>query len=452
MGRGDAVRLTPPWVLLTVLLACGRLTAGNNPLLVTDLAIVPGQPQTMDEVTVSFTLKNVGKDPVVIGKDNGVFVGVRYKESLLKKENRDFGYQFHGQTVAAGQSLSYKDSLIVDSAGEWQFWPVVEVNGEFVAYDQQAKALVVSKRQASAALGKSFAPGSTIVHFRGHVVDVQVFPPDNPWNQDVSTLPVHPKSDQWLSNIGKGTSLHPDFGSGTWEGAPIGIPYVLVGRGQAAYPADFLYADESDRGPYAVPLDAPVEGGAKSDGDRHVIAVDVEGLQLYELYRAFPQAARWKGDSGAVFDLTSNKRRPEGWTSADAAGLPIFPGLVRYEDVYERGEITHALRFTAEKTQRGYIAPATHYAADSSSDLRPPMGMRVRLKASFDISPYPERTQVILRALKKHGMFLADNGGDWFISGAPHPGWRDRDIEPLRRIKGSQFEVVYTGETVRERE
>jgi hypothetical protein len=172
-------------------------------------------------------------------------------------------------------------------------------------------------------------------------------------------------------------------------------------------------------------------------------------MKLFELYRAFPKAEGWKADSGAVFDLTTNRLRPDGWTSADAAGLPIFPGLVRYEEVYELGEINHALRFTAEKSQQGYIAPATH-AAGVDTDLRPPMGMRVRLKASFDISPFPERTQVILRALQKYGMFLADNGSNWFITGAPHPGWKDRDINPLRRVKGAQFEVVLTGKTVKD--
>ncbi len=447
--RGIVRICAPLWGLAAVFLACGRLTAANSSLVVTDFQLQPADARTMDEVTLSFTIKNVGSAPVVIGTQSGVFVAARYLASVLKRSNRDFGYQFHGVRVPPGQTLSYKNAAIVDSPGEWQFWPAVELNGEFVAFSEQTKTLVVKKRPPAAASGKSLGPGQTIVYLKGTAVNIQMFPPDDPWNQDISSLPLHPQSDQWIGNMGGGTSLHPDFGSGLWEGAPIGIPYVVVGRGQKAFPAEFLYADESDPGPYPIPLDAPIEGGPGNDGDRHAIAVDVDGMKLYELFRAFPRAAGWKADSGAIFDLATNKLRPEGWTSADAAGLPIFPGLVRYEEVYELGEITHALRFTVEKTQRGYVAPARHSASDSDTDLRPPLGIRVRLKGSFDISPFPERTQVILRALQKYGMFLADNGGNWFISGTPHPGWRDRDIDPLRRIKGAQFEVVLTGKTVK---
>lgn len=451
MGRRHACRsMVLIGVFLGGYLACAP-TADSASLVVTDFRMQPGEAQTMDAVAFSFILKNAGQRPVVLGKDNGVFVGARFVISVLKRENRDFGYQFQGRTLAPGESLSYKDSMIVDSAGEWRFFPVVESDGKFVTFEQQTQTLNTKKRPASSVVQASLAPGRTIVHHRGTAVSLQVFPPDNPWNRDISGLPVHPLSDQWLANIGKGTSLHPDFGSGTWKGAPIGIPFVVVGRGQQAYPADFHWAAESDRGPYPIPLDAPIEGGSGSDGDRHAIAVDVDGQKLYELYRAFPKAGGWKADCGAVFDLTTNELRPAGWTSADAAGLPIFAGLARYEEVYELGEINHALRFTAEKTQRGYISPARHFASTVDTDLRPPMGMRVRLKESFDISPFPEKTQVILRALKKYGMLLADNGGDWFISGAPHPGWRDRDIDPLRKIKGGQFEVVDTGQTVKSR-
>jgi hypothetical protein len=439
-------------VLAGGLLACGRVTAQNRPLAVTDFRVEPAAPVTMDEVTVTFTLRNTGREPVRIGQKNGVFVGARFVESLTRREHRDFGYQSEGKTLSPGEALSYRDVVSVDSAGEWRFWPVVEIGGEYVAFDEQSKTVVVKKRPPSSAVGKVLGPGKTIVYHQGQAITLQVLPPDNPWNRDVSGLPVHPMSDQWLGNIGRGTSLHPDFGSGTWEGGPIGIPYAVVRTGQPARPVDFENRDESDSGPYPIPPDVPVEGGRGSDGDRHVIVLDVDAMKLFELWRAFPKGDGWRAGSGAIFDLTSNKLRPEGWTSADAAGLPIFPGLVRYEEVYELGEISHALRFTAEKTQKGFLPPATHHASDVSTDLRPPLGMRVRLKASFDVSPFPERTQVILRALKKYGMFLADNGGDWFISGTPHPGWRDADIAPLRRIKGAQFEVVDTGEKVRHTE
>jgi len=435
--------------VLVGLLACGRLRADNPSLQVADFRLEPAEAATMDQVTVSFSLKNVGSQPLLLGTENGVFVGVRYSASLLKRENRDFGYQFRGATLAPGQTLSFKSAQIVDSAGEWRFWPVVEAAGALVSYEQQSRTLVVKRRSAQAAAAKSVPPGKTIVHRQQQTVSLQVLPPDNPWNQDVSQLPVHPMSDQWLRNIGKGGSLHPDFGSGTWEGAPVGIPYLVVGRGQPPVSVAFSEKDESDRGPYPIPLDAPIEGGASSNGDRHVIALDVDASKLYELYHASPTPGGWQAESGAVFDLTSNRLRPDGWTSADAAGLPIFPGLVRYEEVYEQGAIEHALRFTAEKTQRGYVKPATHCASTVNTDLRPPMGMRVRLKASFDISQFPEPTQVILRALQKYGMFLADNGSDWFLSGAPHPGWRDRDLEPLRRVKGAFFEVVDSGPTVK---
>lgn len=432
---------------VVLLLACGDLRAQARGLALTAFQLEPAAPVTMDTVVVSYTLKNNSAQPIVVGKKDGLFVASRYVESLARRENRDFGYQAQGTALAPGASLSFKDSVVVDSAGTWTFWPGVEIDGELVTFESDTKSLTVKRRPPTDA-PPSLGPGRTVVTYQGKSIPVQMFPPDNPWNQDVSALPVHKMSDQWLSNIGKGTSLHPDFGSGTYRGVPIGIPFVVVGKDQPKVDVAFEARAESDGGPYPMPLDSPIEGGPQSEGDRHVIALDIDNLKLYEIFRAFPRGKSWDAGSGAVFDLASNKLRPMGWTSADAAGLPILPGLARYEDVYELGQINHALRFTAEKSQRGFIPPATHFASDTSGDLRPPMGMRVRLKASFDISPYPERTQVILRALKKYGMLLADNGGDWYISGAPHPGWRDADIDPLRRIKGSQFEVVDTGKTL----
>ena len=268
------------------------------------------------------------------------------------------------------------------------------------------------------------------------------FPDNNPWNEDVSALPVDPNSDALIASIGASTGLHPDFGT-EWEGAPVGIPYVVVPGTQAKVSiASFDYADESDAGPYPVPADAPIEGGPNSEGDRHVIVIDRDNWILYELYSAFFSGGIWRAGSGAIFDLNSNSLRPAGWTSADAAGLPVFPGLVRYDEVVEQGEIRHALRFTVQRSRRAYVYPARHYASSNTSPSLPPMGMRVRLKASVDISPYPASVQVILRALKKYGMIVADNGSNWFISGSPDSRWNDDELGQLRGIEGQDFEVI----------
>jgi hypothetical protein len=275
----------------------------------------------------------------------------------------------------------------------------------------------------------------------------RVLPADNPWNQDISNAPVDPNSATLIASIGLNTGLHPDFGT-TWNGAPNGIPYYVVSGAQPKVPITFTdYGDESDAGPYPVPADAPIEGGAAGTGDRHVIVIDRDNWKLYELFNAYPQTngAGWRAASGAVFDLNSNALRPAGWTSADAAGLPIFPGLVRYDEVHELKEITHALRFTAQATRRAYVYPARHYASSNTSANLPPMGMRVRLKASYDISRFSPAMQVILKALKKYGMFLADNGSNWFFSGAPDPRWNDDELNTLKTIKGSDFEVVQMG-------
>lgn len=269
-----------------------------------------------------------------------------------------------------------------------------------------------------------------------------IFPADNPWNWDVSGLPVHPNSDNFIASINSGGSqyLHADFGSNP----DYGIPYVVVGADQPFVPITFTdYGDESDPGPYPIPADAPIEAG----GDRHVIAVDADNCMLYELYNASFNGAGWDASSGAVFDLLSNRLRPAGWTSADAAGLPIFPGLVRYDEL-ESGEIRHALRFTVSRTQRAYLAPATHWASDSTDPNLPPMGLRLRLRADFDISGYTGHARVMLEALRTYGMIVADNGSDWFISGATDARWNDDDLDQLKSVPGSAFEVVYTGEPV----
>jgi hypothetical protein len=276
----------------------------------------------------------------------------------------------------------------------------------------------------------------------------RLFPADNPWNQDISNDPVDPNSANLIASMGLGTSLHADFGT-VWNGAPNGIPYVVVSGSQTKVAINFTaYGDESDPGPYPVPPAAPVEGGPSGTGDRHVIVIDRDNWKLYELYRAFPTSAGWNADGGAVFDLGSNALRPAGWTSADAAGLPIFPGLVRYDEVFGRKEIAHALRFTASRTRRAYVLPARHFASSNTDPNLPPMGMRVRLKASVDISGFSPAMQVVLRALKKYGMILADNGSNWYVSGAPDPRWNDDELNTLKALKGSDFEVVKMGAVV----
>jgi hypothetical protein len=272
----------------------------------------------------------------------------------------------------------------------------------------------------------------------------QVFPSDNAWNRDVSNDPVDPNSDNLIAGIGLNTGLHPDFGT-VWNGAPNGIPYIVVSGTQPRVPTNFsLYDDESDPGPYPVPPNAPIEGGPSANGDRHVLVIDRDNWKLYEMGNSFPVngGTSWNASGGAVFDLNSNALRPAGWTSADAAGLPIFPGLVRYDEVFEQQEIKHAVRFTADITRRAYVLPARHWASSNTSVNRPPMGMRVRLKSSFNISTYSPAMQVVLRALKKYGMILADNGSNWYISGAPDPRWNDDELNTLKNIKGSNFEVV----------
>lgn len=272
-----------------------------------------------------------------------------------------------------------------------------------------------------------------------------VFPKSNPWNQRVDRLPVHSNSDAIVRSIGVDETMHADFGSGLYEGGPIGIPFVTVGRGRQRVPVSFEYASESNRGPYPIPANVPIEGGRDSEGDRHVIVVDKSRCRLYELFAAYPQdgGARWSAGSGAVWNLRSNRLRPRGWTSADAAGLPILPGLARFDEV-KRGRIDHALRFTASETRRAFVYPARHFASEETDPNLPAMGQRVRLKRGFDISRFPRQTRIVLRALKRYGMILADNGSPWFVSGAPNPGWNNDDLHSLDRVPGSAFEVVDT--------
>jgi len=284
-----------------------------------------------------------------------------------------------------------------------------------------------------AALGQACGPS---------LAGCPVFPTNNIWNTPVDNLPVHANSAAYIATMGANTGLHPDFGSGLWQGAPIGIPFMLVPGDQPLVPIAFEFDDESDPGPYPIPPDPLIEGGPESDGDRHILLLDTDNCLLYEVYYAWPRMdGGWDAGSGAIFDLSSNALRPDGWTSADAAGLPILPGLVRYDEV-DAGEIKHALRFTATPTQRAYLWPARHFASNSTNPDHPPMGLRLRLKASVDLSGFSEHARVILQGLKKYGMILADNGSNWYISGAPDDRWDNDVLHEIDDIQGSDFEVV----------
>jgi hypothetical protein len=282
---------------------------------------------------------------------------------------------------------------------------------------------------AALALGGAARPHS--------LAGCSLFPADNPWNQRVDTLPVAANSDAIVATIGAGTGLHPDFGAGTWDGGPIGIPYNVVTAAQKTSRVSFDYADESDAGPYPIPRRVKLEYGS----DHHALIVDSTACRLYELYALKKTSRGWHAGSGAIWSLTSNALRPAGWTSADAAGLPILPGLARHDEV-AAGHIDHALRFTIQRTRRAYVYPARHYASSLTDPNLPPMGLRLRLRAGFDTSGFPAQARVVLEALKRYGMMVADNGSNWYISGAPDARWSNDDLHALGRVKGSDFEVV----------
>lgn len=274
------------------------------------------------------------------------------------------------------------------------------------------------------------------------------FPADDPWNQDVSALPADPASAAIIAFVGAATGLHADFGSGTYGGAPIGIPYAVVAGAQPRVAVAYgAYGDESDPGPMPIPVPPPFEGTdpAGASGDRHVLVVDRDAHFLYELYASQLQSdGTWRADSGAIWDLAAGTQRPWGWTSADAAGLPVFPGLAKYDEVAS-GTIRHALRLTVPTTRKAFVLPATHWASSTTSAAAPPMGARIRLKASRDISAFPPQSQVILKALKTYGMILADNGSAWYLSGSPDPRWDNADLHALAGITGADLEVVRMG-------
>jgi hypothetical protein len=268
-----------------------------------------------------------------------------------------------------------------------------------------------------------------------------VFPKTNPWNQRVDRLPLARNSAAIIASVGAGTGLHADFGSGLWEGSSIGIPFDVVTRKTPRSRVSFEYADESDRVRYPIPRRVHIEPGS----DHHALLLDRSACRLYELGGLEQRGGRgrWHAWAGATWRLRSNRLRPAGWTSADAAGLPIFPGLARYDEV-RRGGIDHALRFTVRRTRRAYVYPARHYASDLTDPSLPPMGLRVRLKASFDVRPFPRQARIVLVALKRYGMMVADNGADWYITGAPNRRWSNDQLHTLGRVKGSSLEVVDT--------
>jgi hypothetical protein len=272
--------------------------------------------------------------------------------------------------------------------------------------------------------------------------DCPMFPATSHWHASVKGLPVVANSSSIVSTVGATAGLKADFGSGLWDGGPIGIPYVVVPATQPKVRVTFDYDDESDAGPYPVPANPPIEGGSQGDGDRHVLIVDKGACRLYELYDAHPTStSAWTAGSGAVWDLRSNTLRPAGWTSADAAGLPVLPGLVRYDEV-AAGRIDHAIRMTVPVSRTSYLWPARHQAGSTSSSNAPPMGQRFRLKASVKESDFPASVRPIITALKTYGAINADNGSAWYLSGVPDPRWNNDDLATLRRIPGSSFEAV----------
>jgi len=265
-----------------------------------------------------------------------------------------------------------------------------------------------------------------------------IFQADNIWNTGVDSLPTHPMSDAWIDSIGRGESFHMDFGSGEWDGGPIGIPYNVVAGSTVQKEAfEFYYPDESDAGPYPLPPDPLIEYGS----DHHILVMDTDTCTLYEIYDASFDNGKWSAGAGAVWDLNSNALRPETWTSADAAGLPILPGLIRYDEILA-GEIDHALRFTVEETA-GYIWPARHLTSDAQDEI-PPMGARFRLQADYDISAFQPELQVILQAMKTYGIMLADNGSNWYVSGAPDERWDNDMLHLLDVLTGDDFQAVDT--------
>jgi hypothetical protein len=295
---------------------------------------------------------------------------------------------------------------------------------------------------AAAALGGALAAsGAAGRAGPPRIAGCPVFPADNPWNRRVDRLPVAAGSAAIVAAIGLDEHLHADFGSGTWDGGPIGIPVTVVDARTPRSRVRFEYAAESDRVAYPIPRSVRIEGGPQSNGDRHAVLVDPDRCRLFELFALRRDSGGWTAGSGAVWNLRSNALRPPGWTSADAAGLPILPGLARIEEV-ARGRIEHALRVTVSRSRRAYVWPARHYASDLTDPSLPPMGLRLRLRRGYPIAGFPRQARVVLTALKEYGMIVADNGSSWYVSGEPSPRWSNDDLHTLHRVPGSAFEVV----------
>jgi hypothetical protein len=360
--------------------------------------------------------------------------------------------------------LRWRDRSHGESASQAQLradggrWRSKRARGTSVRFSKLARGTVYEarvracKRRHCSRWSRTVRAATLLAPFNGPHPDPRcaTFPASDEFNRDISGAPRDPRSDQIIAAIDAagGDELHPDFGSNP----QFGIPYVVVPHAQPRVPIRFTaYGDESDRGPYPVPPGAPIEGGRRSDGDRHVLVVRRPpspggACDLFELYRAFQRGRGYSADSGALFDLGSPLagQRPDGWTSADAAGLPIYPGLVTYEEV-RSGAIDHAIRVTFEETRRAYISPATHYASDSCNPNLPAMGMRLRLEPDYDMSGLSGDARVIATALKRYGMIVADNGSNWFISGSTDRRWSDGNLNQLKSIPGSAFEVVRSG-------
>jgi hypothetical protein len=297
-----------------------------------------------------------------------------------------------------------------------------------------AAATVASVASLGAVPARAMAAGSLAAS------GCPLFPSQSVWHADVSRLPVHARSGTWMASMGRAAPLHADFGSGTWNGGLIGMPFTVVPASQPKVPVHFTYAGESDPGPYPIPADAPIEGGAQASGDRHVLVVQAGTCRLYELFDAHPDGQGWQAGSGAVYDLRANRLRPAGWTSADAAGLPILAGLVRYEEV-AAGHVDHAIRVTVNRSQASYLWPARHQAGDADTSL-PPMGLRLRLKAGVDISGFSSQPRAILRAMRTYGLIVADNGTSGMIGGVPDPRWDNDALHQLGRLTLADFEAV----------
>ena len=406
-------------------------------------------------VAVAGAVSCSSSDRVATAPGNGGGPGAGSADTVLAKVSGDSQTATLGTTLANPVVVRVADAKNTPLAGITVTWAAAAGSGTL-----PTSSVTDANGYASAqwTLDNSYIGDSATASAAGHHVSFaafgngsgdlgghQIFPADNAWNADISTQPVDTNSGTLIASCGASASLHPDFGT-VYGGAPNGIPYVVVHGDQATVPVSFMYAAESDAGPYPIPAYAPIEGGAASSGDRHVLVVDADHWRLYELWAAYPATGgtSWSAGSGAIFNLGSDALRPAGWTSADAAGLPILPGLVRYDEVAIHHAITHALRFTCPSTQAGYIAPARHSAGVANTSL-PPMGMRVRLKASVSISGYSANVQVILSALQRYGMFVADNGSAFYVSGAPDPRWDDDDLHTLSQLHGSDFEVVQMG-------